>query len=151
MPRSFRNTLGLLCLLLTTSVSARQADSNLDLRSIPISDWLANPQTEEIPWSITVRPASLGMDQRLEFFYSVVVNAKALNRLGKDHELFLVSRISSMDSEWLNEANILRQDIEDQLPNNVRVSFNMRVAVQPGEYLLWLLLYDRKPRKHNVC
>lgn len=151
MLKRLRNAFGLLCLFAAASVSARQADSDLDLRSIPIAEWLNNAETEEIPWSITVRPVSLGMDQRLEVLYTVMVGAKDLNRLGKDHELFLVSRISTPDSEWLNEASILRQDLDEELPNNVRVAFNMRVAVQPGDYVLWLVLYDRKTGKHNFA
>jgi hypothetical protein len=56
-----------------------------------------------------------------------------------------------MDGEWLNEAAILRQSIEQELPGNARVQFNMRAFVQPGNYLLWLVLYDRATRKHNVA
>ena len=27
----------------------------------------------------------------------------------------------------------------------------MRVCVQPGDYVLWLVLYDRQTGKHNVA
>jgi len=91
------------------------------------------------------------MDQRLEVPYGVRIGAKQLNRSGNAHDLFLVTRISSLDGEWLNEPSILRNDIEEQLPGNASIQFAMRAFVQPGDYLLWMVLYDRTSGKHNVA
>ena len=91
------------------------------------------------------------MDQRLEVTYFASINGKDLNRSGNQHDLYLVSRISSPDAEWLNEPIVLRNTIEKELPKNVEAQFLMRVSVQPGDYLLWLVLYDRKTGKHNVA
>jgi hypothetical protein len=128
-----------------------QNDDPLDLRSIPISDWLNGGDRSEIPWTFTVREPYLRIDQRLEVFYVARISGKELNRSGKNHELFLVNRMSSPDGEWLNEPSIVRHTAEDQLPNNVQAEFRMRVVVQPGEYTLWVVLYDRKTGKHNVA
>jgi hypothetical protein len=121
----------------------------LDLRSIPISEWLNGNDTTEVPWSVQIRPAALGMNQRLEVFYTVGIRAKALNATGKSHELFLISRFSTLDGEWLNAPDITRHAVDGELPNHLQALFNMRVSVQPGEYLLWIVLYDRKTSKHN--
>ncbi len=126
-------------------------DSEFNLRSIPISDWLNAGESVEIPWRVTVREAQLRMDQRLEVTYFASINGKDLNRSGNQHDLYLVSRISSPDAEWLNEPIVLRNTIEKELPKNVEAQFLMRVSVQPGDYLLWLVLYDRKTGKHNVA
>jgi hypothetical protein len=126
-------------------------DSELNLRSIPISEWLNAGEAAEIPWRVTVRDAQLRMDQRLEVTYIASINSKDLNRSGSEHDLYLVSRISSPDAEWLNEPIVLRNPIEKELPKNVEAQFLMRVSVQPGDYLLWLVLYDRKTGKHNVA
>src|SRR2546422_6521478 len=125
-------------------------DSEFNLRSIPISDWLNAGESVEIPWRVTVREAQLRMDQRLEVTYFASINGKDLNRSGNAHDLYLVSRISSPDSEWLNEPIILRNTIEKELPKNVAAQFTMRFSEQPGDYILWLVLYDRKTGKHNV-
>src|SRR5262249_14824293 len=93
----------------------------------------------------------LRIDQRLEFSYSVRISGKDLNRSGKYHELFLINRISSPDGEWLNEPHIVRHTLEDQVPGGVQAEFLMHVAVQPGEYTLWAVLYDRKTGKHNLA
>ena len=140
----------LLIVVLTTRVDAQDHDT-LDLHSIPISDWLNSGDHSEIPWTFNVREAYLRVDQRLEVPYLARISGKELNRSGKNHELFLVSRVSSLDGEWLNEANVVRHTVEDQVPNNVQAEFRMRLVVQPGEYLLWAVLYDRKTDKHNVA
>ena len=123
----------------------------LDLRSIPISDWLNAGEHSDIPWDFRVRDPYLRVDQRLEISYIARIAAKDLNRTGKNHELFLVNRISTPDGEWLNEPNILRHTVEDELPKNVQAEFLMRVVVQPGDYILWAVLYDRRTGKYNVA
>ncbi len=122
----------------------------LDLHTIAISDWLNAGEHAEIPWNFMVRDPYLRVDQRLEVSYTVRLSSKDLNRSGNVHELFLISRVSTPDGEWLNEPNIVRHAIE-QLPKNVQAEFLMRVVVQPGDYLLWSVLYDRKTGKHNLA
>jgi hypothetical protein len=130
--------------------TAAQDDVPLDLRSIPIGEWL-DAESAEVPWRVTIRRPALRMDQRLEVLYTVGINGRDLNRTGNEHELFLINRVSSADLEWLNEPSIVRHAIDKELPNNVQAQFRMRFAVQPGDYFLWLVLYDRKTGKHNVA
>lgn len=142
----------LACLLLTIpSAALVGTESKLDLRSIPIAQWLNGNETAEIPWDIDVGNPGLRMDQRLEVAYSARIAAKQLNRSGNVHDLFLINRVSSIDGEWLNEPTVLRKSIEETLPGNTRLEFNMRMLVQPGNYLLWLVLYDRTTGKHNLA
>src|SRR5947199_2208493 len=122
----------------------------LDLKSIPISDWINRGEQAEIPWDLRLSDPHLRIDQRLEVSYLIRLNAKDLNRTGKAHELFFVSRISSPDGEWLDQPNIARYVVEQELPKGVQTQFFMRVCVQPGDYVLWLVLYDRQPGRHNV-
>ena len=103
----------------------------LDLRSIPISDWLDAGEHADVPWDFGVRDAYLRIDQRLEISYLARIDAKDLNRTGKTHELFLITRISTPDGEWLNEASIERHTIEDELPRRVQIEFFKRAAVGP--------------------
>src|SRR5438093_6346332 len=122
----------------------------LDLKSIPISDWINGGEQAEIPWDLRLSDPHLRIDQRLEVSYLIRLNAKDLNRTGKAHELFFVSRISSPDGEWLDQPNIARYVVEQELPKGVQTQFFMRVCVQPGDYVLWLVLYDRQTGRHNV-
>jgi hypothetical protein len=147
-----RRAMLLACLLAAfPSGWASPRESDLDLRSIPIAQWLNASDMADIPWNIDVTTPGLRMDQRLEVAYSVRIGAKALNRSGEVHDLFLITRISSLEGEWLNEPAILRQSVEEELPGNASVQFGMRAFVQPGNYLLWMVLYDRATGKHNVA
>jgi hypothetical protein len=139
----------LLWLFPLTGFSAQQ-ESPLDLHSIPISDWLNGTDHADIPWDVRVREPYLRIDQRLEFSYSLLINAKDLNKTGSRHELFLISRISTPDGEWLNQPSILHENVEEELAKRLAVQFSNRVVVQPGDYMLWVVLYDRKTGKHNV-
>ena len=123
----------------------------LDLKSIPISDWINGGEQAEIPWDLRLSDPYLRIDQRLEVSYVIRLSAKDLNRTGKTHELFFLSRISSPDGEWLDQPNIARYLVEQELPKGVQTQFFMRVCVQPGDYVLWLVLYDRQTGKHNVA
>jgi len=104
----------------------------------------------DIPWDFRVRDPYLRIDQRIEFSYSLLINAKDLNKTGSKHELFLISRISTPDGEWLNQPSILHENVEEELAKRLQVQFSNRVVAQPGDYMLWVVLYDRKTGKHNV-
>ena len=123
----------------------------LDLHSIPISDWLNAGEHSDIRWNFILREPYLRIDQRLEVAYSVRISGRELSRSGSQHELFLVNRVSTPDGEWLDEAHIVRHTLENELPKDVQAEFLMRVVVQPGDYMLWTVLYDRKTGKHNVA
>jgi hypothetical protein len=141
----------LLCVCVSLWFASAQDQPPLDLHSIPISDWLNTGDHTGIPWDFAVRDAYLRVDQRLEVLYLGNIDAKELNKTGPQHELFLISRVSSSDGEWLNEPSVMHQDIEEQLARHVQVQFAMRMVVQPGDYMLWVVLYDRKTGKYNVA
>ena len=150
--------IGAVCLLLcvaaygASSYSLQSADeSTLDLKSIPISDWINAGEHAEISWSLQLTDPYLRVDQRLEISYMVRINARDLNRIGTTHELFFISRISSSDGEWLDQPHILHRELEKELPKGTQMDVLTRVCVQPGDYLLWLILYDRQTGKHNVA
>ncbi len=127
-----------------------QEDRDLDLRSIPLAEWLDAKEVAEIPWRLRILPATLRMDQRIEVPYSAAVRAKDLNRSGNEHELFLISVVSNSDGEWLTQPSFIRQTIDGEIPSNLEVRFDTRAFVQPGDYLFWLVLYDAKTGKHNM-
>src|SRR6516162_3620141 len=79
---------------------APQSDEDpLDLKSIPIADWLDEGEHAQIPWDFHVGEPYLRVDQRLEVSYVVSFRGKELNKIGNAHELFFVSRVSSPDGE----------------------------------------------------
>src|SRR5215831_11442309 len=139
--RISNRVLRFLCLLSFFPLSGfgAQQDPPLDLHSIPISSWLNGPDHADIPWDFRVRDPYLRIDQRLEFSYSLLINAKDLNKSGNMHELFLISRISTPDGEWLGQPSILRENVEEELAKRLQVQLANRVVVQPGDYMLWVV------------
>src|SRR5262249_15472320 len=121
-------------LALSTFLHAQEPQP-LDLHSIPISDWLSAGEHADMPWTFSIREPYLRIDQRLEVSYSARISGKDLNRAGKEHELFLINRISTPDNEWLNEPHVVRHTLDNDLPKNVQAEFLMRVVVQPGDYM----------------
>jgi hypothetical protein len=156
MSRRRRSTKGaavFFCTLLCSFSFFALSEDNypaLDLHSIPISAWLNGGDHADIPWDFRVSEPLLRVDQRLEVLYSLKIDAKAINKTGSEHELFLISRVSTPDGEWLNQPGIVRETVDQELPDRRSMQFSMRVVVQPGDYVLWIVLYDRKTGKHNV-
>ena len=144
----------LLCLFAGPALALPVQDeeaSPLDLKSIPISDWLNGGEQEQIPWDLRITDPYLRVDQRIEMSYFVRISGRDLNRAGKAHELFFVARVSSPDGEWLQQPNVTRYAIEKELPKSSQAQFLIRLCAQPGDYVLWLVLYDRETGKHNVA
>src|SRR5437667_9910250 len=77
----------------------------LDLKSIPISDWINAGEQAEIPWDLRLSDPHLRIDQRLEVTNLIRLNAKDLNQIGNAPELIFVSRICSPDVDWLDQHN----------------------------------------------
>jgi hypothetical protein len=151
----------LVCLMICRSLGAQasqiaepesqtQQQIEIDLSSIPISDWLQQTNISEIPWNFRSTVPGLRMDQRLEISYGARISAKNLNRTGHSHELFMISQIVRPDQDWASELNILPFKLDGELPSGQEVRFGMRILVKPGDYELSVVLYDRITGKHNA-
>src|SRR6266702_3132000 len=93
----------------TASVQPVQADEDpLDLKSIPVSDWLNAGDHAQIPWDFRVSEPYLRVDRRVDVSDLAGFSGKDLNRIGNPHELFFSRRVSSPDGEWLEEASVSR-------------------------------------------
>jgi hypothetical protein len=147
----YLSTFVVFSVLFFRGVAVAQEPSPLDLHSIPISEWLNAGDHADVRWTFTVTQPYLRPDQHLEVSYAARVSGKELNRSGPEHELFLVSRISTPDGEWLNDAHIVRHTVDGKLASNVQAEFLIRFVAQPGDYKIWAVLYDRKTGKHNVA
>ena len=141
----------LFALVTIPRLAAAEDQTPLDIRSIPIADWIDQGNLSEIPWRLEVSRPYLRMDQRIEVGYTVTMSGKNLNESGAEHELFLINRISDADGEWLTPFAVMRQELDQELPSGEQIRFNVRVMVKPGAYRLWIVLYDRKTGRHSVA
>jgi hypothetical protein len=125
-------------------------DAAVNVEAIPLAEWLKAQETTEIPWKVQIRNAQLRMDQRTEIAYSVVIPGKDLRWSGGAHELIYVSGISAPDGRWLVAPKAGREVFAPGRYQDVQVRFSDCLLVRPGDYILWMVLYDRETERHNM-
>ena len=127
-----------------------QHDEAFDLTSIPLEDWLQQGEKEEIPWSIHTEKPSVRMDQRTEAPYSAAIQAREANKL-KGDDLYFIALVTNQTGQRLMRPKVVHHIVDTQLPNQSELRFSDAVLAQPGEYQLWLILYDLKSGVHNAA
>ncbi|HEY7680374.1 MAG TPA: hypothetical protein VIC04_07615, partial [Terriglobia bacterium] len=111
--------------------------------SIPFEEWYADGPRQQIPWKITLRDQFMRADLRLSAGFSVTVSARDLNRLGPQHELFLLARVGDEQGHWFPSFGLLTRTLDQPLPPNEEITLAMSFIARPGRYTLALVLYDR--------
>jgi hypothetical protein len=129
---------------------AMRADSGFDLKQLPLTTWLAEGNTTQFPWKVQVRSPQLRTDQRYEVAFNASVESKDLHWSQGPHELRVVTGVSSMDDRWLVPPKSGREVFPSTPPANVLIQFTDCLFVQPGDYVLWVVLSDSKNARHNV-
>jgi hypothetical protein len=126
-------------------------DTGFDLQSIPLKEWLAEKDVTEIPWKVQVDKPQLRMDQRHSVAYSVRIRLNNVNEAAAGRDFVFVSIVSSIDGRWLIPPKAGKQPVKAMPAPKIQVQFNECVFARPGEYVLWLVLYDIKTGMHNVA
>jgi hypothetical protein len=129
---------------------AMRQDASLDLQTIPLAEWLVANDTAQIPWKVEVGKPELRIDQRYEITYSAGIQNKDLEWTDGEEELIYASGISSPDGQWLIPPRAARQVFSKQSSPESRILFGDCIFVKPGDYVLWMVLYDSHSGKHNV-
>ena len=133
------------CLALETP-----GDQGFDLKEIPLDTWLAGPETREIPWKVQVRSPELRLDQRYQVGYSGRIDSNDLKWSTGNQELRFVSGVTSPDSRALVTPKAGRRSFKNLPQGKFSVLVSDCVFLQPGDYVLWMAVYDINSRKHNV-
>jgi len=110
---------------------------------IPFDDWIAETKHVELPWSISISPARLSILQRLVVEFRVKVPSKALYLLGPTYQLFLDVRLKPAGAAWLNTHDITGTRLHERMPKENYLEFSLQALVQPGEYTVGFILFDR--------
>ena len=128
---------------------AMRSDVRFDPKEIPLMEWLAQPDTNQIPWKVYVPKPELRMDQRYELAYAVEVSRKNLKWSSGPEELRYISGISDENGKFLVEPKLGGQvfDVVDKID---RIRFTDCAFLQPGNYVLWIALSDKNSARHNV-
>ena len=125
-------------------------DQSFDLKGIPLDDWLVGPTANEIPWKVQFQPPQLRLDQRYEVGYFGKIDGKDLRWSAGHQELLYISGVSSPDGQRLVEPKSARQVIDDLPQHRFALSFSDCVFLQPGEYVLWMAVFDGGTKRHSI-
>jgi hypothetical protein len=130
---------------------AMRQDASLDLQTIPLAEWLAAGDTAQIPWKVEFGKPVLRIDQRYEIAYSGGVQSKDMDwSEGDEEELTVASGISSPDGQWLIPPRAARQIVSKLQSPESRIFAGDCMFLKPGDYVLWMALYDSRTGKHNI-
>lgn len=124
--------------LCAQDISTREAPPE-----IPFDKWIAETKHIELPWSISISSARLSILQRLVVEFRVKVPSKALYLLGPTYQLFLDVRLKPAGGAWLNTHDITGTRLHERLPKENYLEFSLQALVQPGEYTVGFILFDR--------
>ena len=110
---------------------------------IPFEQWIAETKHVELPWSINISPARLSILQRLVVEFRVKVPSKSLYLLGPTYQLFLDVRLKPAGAAWLSTHDVTGTRLHERMPKENHLEFSLRALVQPGEYTVGIILFDR--------
>ena len=128
-----------------------ERDATFDLKSIPFDQWLAANDRAQVPWKVQIQNPALRMDQRLEVAYTAKIQADTLNKYGSIHDLFFISAVGSPGGKCcLVAPKVVHYTRKEKLAHEFELRFSDAVLTQPGDYWLWLILYDRANAQHNI-
>jgi hypothetical protein len=123
---------------------------DVDAQELPLERWLAQGEVTQIPWKTVVGLPRLRMDQRFEISFNGRIDGKELRGTQASRELVFVAGISDMGGRMLVKPKASRQSYEAKLNKEVQVRFSDCVFMQPGDYVLWIMVYDRNSERHNL-
>jgi hypothetical protein len=124
-------------------------DAEFDLNSIPLAEWLDARDTQEIPWKTRFENTELRMDQRLEVAYTATLQTKDVNNL-TGGDLYFIAGVTDAAGKTLVPPKVVHRSLDGKIPDNKELRFSDNLIAQPGEYVLYLILYDRQTGRHNT-
>jgi hypothetical protein len=125
-------------------------DQGFNLKEIPLDNWLAGPETREIPWKVQVRSPELRLDQRYQVGYSGRIDSNDLKWSTGNQELRFVSGVTAPDGRALVMPKSGTRPFKDLPRGRFSVLVSDCVFLQPGDYVIWMAVYDINSKKHNV-
>lgn len=141
-----------IALLLTVSTaSAQQPEGARASRVLPFDEWVKAGEVTQIPWKVQLFDVRLRPDQRLEQPFQVWIGGRQFAANDEGTDVYFIARISDNDGRWLGEPGRLSRHIEKPLARSAQLQFGLRPMVQPGEYILWVAVYDAATDRRSVA
>ena len=115
------------------------------------NEWLKAGDRAPIKWETSVE-ILLQMNQKFGVRYSATTKVKNLERLGVDRELVFLFRADKVENETTNKTFPNRGAIVVPMDaaRDVEIIFSESISLEPGDYNLWMALYDGAAKTHNL-
>ncbi len=140
-----------LVLSAATPLFAQDATSNEAPPEIPFTEWITEAKRADLPWSVNISSPRLSILQRFAVEFRVKVPAKALYLLGPTYQVFLDVHVKETGSDrWLDEHEIVGTRLLERMPKQNYLEFSMSALVQPGNYTVGFILFDRVSGMRSV-
>lgn len=132
----------------------KNEDPSYDAASLPLTDWVSAGEVSQIPWKFQMQDPRLRLDQRYEVSFSSRIDKKDLRWSPEmPHELIYVTGIRSAGNEWVMPPKSVKYVFDQPSGEDVpdfRIVATDCVFVQPGEYSLWVAVFDPENGKRTV-
>ena len=143
----------LLCAALLPAASAPAGQDPTEGESkrtvLPLREWFAAGEIEQIPWDIESRQPHLRLDQQVAIDFWIRIRKEYLASNDGEHDFFLFFRVVDNNGALLNGGEkpfrLTRTPQSARLLGGLDSHFSTLVSalVRPGEYRAAVLLYDR--------
>ncbi len=121
-----------------------------ELFELPIGEWLSEGTVEELRWDLDVEDAELRMDQRLVLPLTARVRTDDLETDNIERDLTVWSWLTDREERLLAYSGPVRYTSGAGPSRDGEITFSLEPVVTPGDYLLWVLLYDAVSERHNL-
>lgn len=142
----------LVCLFgeLPGPLAAQQEALAPGLQSIPYESWFAAGERQQIPWRVHVTKPFLSFHQRLRATVRVNISTRKLQKNSVRRDLRLFVKVACPSGEWLAGEALRQVEISERFLKNVKMQISLAVLIQPGEYSVGVILYDRVTGERSV-
>ncbi len=122
-----------------------------ELFELPVGEWLSDGAVEELRWDLDVDNAELRMDQRLVLPLTARVRTEDLETVNIERDLTVWSWLTDPEERLLAYSGPVRYTSGGGPSRDGEIVFTLEPVVTPGDYRLWVLLYDAVSGRHNLA
>lgn len=140
----------LLCILICLASPLFAQSTDPLFSQVQFEKWFSGKTEPHIRWAAHVNPPTLSTHQRLIASVNVEVDGAEIAKWrGRGHLVVLVELRDSKGRAWQNHQEFSLAHIEEGIKAN-NVDFSQLMFVLPGEYKIFIAVYDDATGEHNT-
>src|SRR5713226_7259324 len=121
------------------------------IADLPLDQWLAGGDREEIPWKVRVISKGLSFEQRLLVGMEVEISSRSLASRGVGNDLLMFVRVVDFAGKTVHDYGRVPLQNEDKTTRRKPLEIAWGALVLAGDYRASVVLYDRTSRLRSVA